>query len=415
METTMQVRLIIVNDVRRNGQVVPVDVSTFRIGQAKNCHLRSRDPQVGQLHCVLYTQADTVTIQDLKSEHGTYVNGNRISSRQTLKNGDELKVGTHTFVVSIAATQGEATPATPTIPAAQETAAEPELMFEIRLDGQRVSVTKSRLFRLAQSGAVLPDDLIVVAGTKVFADSIKGIVFGSKPSEAASPHSAAIPKPKPYVYPDFGGSESDPFNIQNEPRVRVDRDLQKKESVHLEIGNALDTAVSRINTPEVKSFAVGAGKAFGAVLVVVCLLGVVWYLVYREKTNSYGAVYLEGTLTLDGIPMEKVNVNLIPRNENGSVAGGMTDKRGRFTVTTGPATVGTGAKPGEYDITFSKIEMESGVLPTEGGTQQAESRLPKKKYVIPQKYEDPATSGIEPIQVDTNKGKNKFKFDLTSE
>ena len=97
---TMQVQLLVANKSQK-GQTLPVDVPAFRIGRAKDCHLRSTSSRISQQHCVISMHANTVTVLDLGSETGTYVNGERIFPRQELKDGDQLTVGRHSFTVSI--------------------------------------------------------------------------------------------------------------------------------------------------------------------------------------------------------------------------------------------------------------------------------------------------------------------------
>ena len=332
----MQVQLIVAN-----GQVIPVNVPSFMIGRAEGCNLRSRSPQVSRFHCTITVNNSTVMVQDLGGENGTFVNGNRVSSVQTLNDGDKLVVGTHSFVVSIKAGAGKAVPGeslsekdnsfelassaasqplseqsdttrpvSPNKTAAlkQEAAKpsqEPEIMFEIRLDGQRVSVTKSRLFDLARRGSVLPDDLVTVAGTKVFADSIQGIVFGDKSSapppsppsqvisstgsSASTTHATtramaapAAAEADPFAFPDLGGAdgEAHPFaDIASEPYVRVAR----KESAFSAVWGALDISFSRVYTMEGNNLVIHSLKALYYVIVGVCLLGVFWQSFFFVK------------------------------------------------------------------------------------------------------------------------------------
>jgi len=96
----MQVQLIVANK-NQNGQVIPIDVPAFRIGRAEDCHLRSDSSRVSAQHCVIHSHNNTVTVLDLGSESGTYVNGERITFPQTLKDGDEITVGKHRFIVSM--------------------------------------------------------------------------------------------------------------------------------------------------------------------------------------------------------------------------------------------------------------------------------------------------------------------------
>ncbi|MDR0326989.1 MAG: carboxypeptidase-like regulatory domain-containing protein [Planctomycetaceae bacterium] len=132
------------------------------------------------------------------------------------------------------------------------------------------------------------------------------------------------------------------------------------------------------------------------------------------NSNPFGTVYLEGVVTVDGQPMQGISVSLLPRNGD-LAAGGITDDKGKFTVETGGAPVGSGAKPGEYDIVFRKSRTEGANMSMEETTAlYGPGELPMT-YLIPQRYSSPATSGIAPITVSDKKAENKFKFELTSE
>lgn len=51
-------------------------------------------------HCVIEWSSNSLTVRDLHSRHGTYVNGQSVASA-TLKAGDELAVGLSKFVVQL--------------------------------------------------------------------------------------------------------------------------------------------------------------------------------------------------------------------------------------------------------------------------------------------------------------------------
>ena len=311
----MQVQLIVANE-NRKGQVIPVNVPAFTIGRAEGCNLRSRSPQVSQNHCTIHVNNETVIVQDLGGENGTVVNGNKVSTSQELKDGDKLIIGIHAFVVSIKAgmaqpeanqgevfeltssTTGQTNPKpsegtspvdpnkTVSLQATKKPVSGAEIMFEIRLNGQRISVTKSRLFDLAHKGSVLPDDLITIDGTKVFADSIQGIVFGEPPTPPTAPSpiagsaiqspptpattSTAVSEPDPFAFPDLGGNtESSPFDhVTSEPSIRVAR----KESALGALWKALDISFSRVYTIEGNNLVIHSIKALYYVLVVSCFL-----------------------------------------------------------------------------------------------------------------------------------------------
>jgi len=127
--------------------------------------------------------------------------------------------------------------------------------------------------------------------------------------------------------------------------------------------------------------------------------------------NPFGTVHVEGTITLDGNPIEGVSVMLHPRDgEQG--AGGLTNANGRFTVTTSGFN---GARPGSYDITFTKIELPGQDLSPEEYNRAFGGRTPDPIYLIPQRYGSPRTSGIEPITVTTDRRQNVFTFELRSQ
>jgi hypothetical protein len=279
-------------------------------------------------------------------------------------------------------------------------------MFEIRLGAKYVSVTKSKLFELARTGLVPPDALVTIDGTKVYADSIKGIVFGNGPSAAAPPPVIA-PEVKPHTFPDLGKSgvlnapntTDEPFFLVLPPR--------KRESMISGLGNTVQGLFSRSDTSEERD---SAAKSMMPAIVfgIICLFGLLGFVLWNIEWTSYGTIHIEGMVTLDGEPVRGVSITLHPRNEKGSVAGGITKKSGKFTVLTdivkdpadpmhGKVPMVSGALPGEYDVTFYKLKPGDGL-----------------EYDVPKRYGDVKTSKLAPIKV-ARKGKKTFLFELTTE
>jgi hypothetical protein len=143
--------------------------------------------------------------------------------------------------------------------------------------------------------------------------------------------------------------------------------------------------------------------------VIASFLSVLVFTGCGKAPNPFGAVYVEGTVTYDGTPIEGVSVTFIPQGGD-LAAGGMTDSSGKFTLTIGGASLGSGAKPGQYDVTFTKVE-----LPEMRPLGEGPVAMPVPTYLIPQKYENPRASGIAPVTVDSDKSKNKFTFALSSQ
>jgi pSer/pThr/pTyr-binding forkhead associated (FHA) protein len=412
----MQVQLIVANKSQR-GRVIPVDIPEFRIGRTEYCHFRSESSWVSPQHCVIQSHNGTVTILDSSGKKGTFVNGGRISSSQELKDGDKIRVGEHSFVVSITADTEQS--ATNVMPSDTELEQEPESVFAIQRNQRSIPITKSQLFALARKGDILPDTVITVDGTKVFADSISGIVFDNELSAVTSPPISETQKSEPFEYyqlekkrdgipfavaplqprhqshrKSYGrkGNEvdgSNPFDIADEPHVQVAWVPSARRGLaSSDLREPLENSLSQI-TAWVNSVANRHVAIAGSVLVALCLLGVLAYFLIDEQ-SSYGAVRISGTLTTtEGMAIAGANVTLHPRCENGQRATGITNRWGRITVTTGTDSDGRGAVPGEYDVTFAM------------------------RPAIPRDYECPTTSGLDPIRVEPTGG-NRFNFALSS-
>jgi pSer/pThr/pTyr-binding forkhead associated (FHA) protein len=351
----------------------------------------------------------------LGSATGTFVNGTRIASDQELKDGDELLVGKHSFVLSIKLSDEPE----------EQASTEPEITFEVRDKGQTIIVTKKQLFDMALKGSVLSDDVIAIVGakTKIFADSVQGIVFKDMPTvmPPVVPQSpiSQTPEPDPYdaVFASLASDHSVLLELEKEcseskkstvtvfpeevqalfstadaPSVQIDSvpDV-RKEQTFFDLGKPLEEPLSQAFTWMSDKVSKRQIKIGGFILAGVCLLGILVYLFMPDSKSVEGAVRIEGTVTLDGTPVSGANVILHPRNRGvGQEAGGMTDNRGIFTVTTGNDPIGRGAVPGEYDVSFI-------MRPT-----------------IPRRYERPVTSGLSPIVVEAT-GRNRFIFELSSE
>jgi pSer/pThr/pTyr-binding forkhead associated (FHA) protein len=71
------------------------DDSAVTIGRGEGCDVRlPRDPEASRLHAQLERLGDTwVVVDDGLSRNGTFVNGERVSGRDRLANGDVLRCG----------------------------------------------------------------------------------------------------------------------------------------------------------------------------------------------------------------------------------------------------------------------------------------------------------------------------------
>ena len=83
------------------GKVVRISKDEFFIGRSKSCHLRPSSDTISRKHCVLRIEGEIVSIEDLKSRNGVYINDDRIDEKSPLSTGDRLKIGKLLFEVKI--------------------------------------------------------------------------------------------------------------------------------------------------------------------------------------------------------------------------------------------------------------------------------------------------------------------------
>jgi predicted component of type VI protein secretion system len=78
---------------KNDGREIAIKVRKFIIGRGEKAHLRPSSDLVSRHHCAIRVQDGKVTIEDLKSRNGTYVNGEKIEGKHVAKSGDKLRIG----------------------------------------------------------------------------------------------------------------------------------------------------------------------------------------------------------------------------------------------------------------------------------------------------------------------------------
>jgi len=67
------------------------------VGRDQSCQIVIDDDSVSRRHARVLLENDTCVIEDLHSRNGTYVNGQKIDGRVTLKNRDRVEIGITLF------------------------------------------------------------------------------------------------------------------------------------------------------------------------------------------------------------------------------------------------------------------------------------------------------------------------------
>ncbi|MDR1478638.1 MAG: carboxypeptidase-like regulatory domain-containing protein [Planctomycetaceae bacterium] len=151
------------------------------------------------------------------------------------------------------------------------------------------------------------------------------------------------------------------------------------------------------------------------------LVFIVFILAGCQNNNPYGTIPVSGTVKLDGKPIEGVRITFSPISAGNMEAFGMTTQNGNFVLSTGGAKFGGGAQPGEYNVTFSKTDIEDKYktkpeLSAENNEKYGDSALPfipPLIHIIPEKYGSSQTSDIAPVKVEKGK-ENIFNFELST-
>jgi pSer/pThr/pTyr-binding forkhead associated (FHA) protein len=98
----MVVKLIVASG-KSAGRSISLKHGRLLIGRAEDCDVRPLGEEVSRRHCAVVAESGGVTVEDLKSRNGTYVNGVRISAKVTVADGDIVRVGPLELKVSCVA------------------------------------------------------------------------------------------------------------------------------------------------------------------------------------------------------------------------------------------------------------------------------------------------------------------------
>jgi pSer/pThr/pTyr-binding forkhead associated (FHA) protein len=88
----MQVKLRVMQGAQAGREVI-IPVAEFLIGRGEECHLRPRSDAISRRHCAIVVTDRQVTVRDLGSKNGLFVNGERVEDSRVVESGDRFQVG----------------------------------------------------------------------------------------------------------------------------------------------------------------------------------------------------------------------------------------------------------------------------------------------------------------------------------
>ena len=94
----MEVRLVLEGS-RSRKRILRLHSTETIVGRRQDCDLRIKSAEVSRRHCLLSIHDGYVSIEDLDSVNGTYLNGRRVVGKQVMRPGDCLEVGPLRFLI----------------------------------------------------------------------------------------------------------------------------------------------------------------------------------------------------------------------------------------------------------------------------------------------------------------------------
>jgi predicted component of type VI protein secretion system len=94
----MDVKLVIAAGAAKK-QTIRLRTEETLIGRQKGCDLRIPSATVSRRHCLLRFQEEYLTVEDLDSSNGTFLNGERVTRKEVVRPGDRLEIGPLVFLV----------------------------------------------------------------------------------------------------------------------------------------------------------------------------------------------------------------------------------------------------------------------------------------------------------------------------
>ena len=96
--------------IRHEGQIFQLAQRQTLVGRSRRCAIVLSSRLASREHCVLERSGAALTLIELGSKNGTWVNGERVTRRRQLAKGDEIRIGSDHLEVLEAAKGNEPEP-----------------------------------------------------------------------------------------------------------------------------------------------------------------------------------------------------------------------------------------------------------------------------------------------------------------
>ena len=183
-------RLVVVSPAELEGLVFDLSGQEMVIGHSDSADIFVEDPYLSRRHALISVDADAVTVHDLNSTGGTFVNEERLTGPRLLRSGDLVR-----FADIVARFEPRSSPdiaeaATQTVPMAVDTHA-PQAAGTPQAVGTEIATTPAAP---GDDGVLQVPDVGVQAGARP-GDSPAGPAEAAGPQPLADQASAAAPGP----------------------------------------------------------------------------------------------------------------------------------------------------------------------------------------------------------------------------
>jgi predicted component of type VI protein secretion system len=161
------------------------------VGRHDDCWIRIKSSQVSRKHCEIFESGGKLTIRDLGSSNGTYVNGKRVLGQQALTVGDEVTLGAVTLRVAKLGQAAATGPAKASSP--KPTAGDTAVVEAIPVSDEEEEFE----MEFEQSEPEVELDVIPLADDDTVTPAAKPAPKAAQAGKAAPPASAKKPSPQP--------------------------------------------------------------------------------------------------------------------------------------------------------------------------------------------------------------------------